>query len=520
MENKLDTSEADTRAIVRELFAKNQSRFPKEGEPPVRSNRFIGMHILEEGLMQARKEKDVEKEKIFEKELKDEYSIRFGHNIEEVENYLKALIDGNPEERKKIELKKAASSEEVKRFEWAAEEYYEAREYKKSAEAWVKAAHNLGSSYLFIFAAKCLMEGGVKKEEAYGMMAEELRKFIKQREEKEGWWYHRDEAYTNFGEVLHQAGDREAALEAFGKIGGGDYHGLESAIHYLVRIEDWKRAVQYQKKLISSGNAHREFDNLRLAEYCKRAGLKRDEAEALWKAGRYLDGARIAYEITNDRGMFYRAAKGYLHQRSSRDFDFFDGVWKHVEHVLMSEEKNDEDRLNMVHKVFVVLHSAYSLPAPPEPDKSILSLNREEHGKLVQEKYNEFAKKLKVTKSAAVPALLSEFGLVISMEHAILYGLETMKVKDILRSAFGKITRKRPLEVSIHPELREIWQKAIESEKSIIGYDPVEMAGRSFEEGEYYKEAKERYLKASLLTDTARMDKLIKEGKSQTPPKV
>lgn len=499
---------------LKELFARHGSRLHKENEPGAQSNEFISHKILEEELMRVRNV-DAEKTKIIEKELIAAYNRR-GYSEADVEKLLKAQSEGNNDEYRQIVLKHAKDFEGHQKFVWAAEEYFEAGDFKKAAEIWAQAGREgVCDGKEFLYAAECLIKTGIESKEAYRQMAEEARKLIAEKKKEYGWST-RDLAHDTLGMCLHYAGDKEGALEAFGKIGSDPYDNLKSKINYLVWIEDWEGAVKLEKELLSLDGGPNSYYHLeRIVEYSKKAGMRSEGAKALWRLGRFMDAARIVYDITKNKTIFFDAAQAYSKRGSPLEAEFFRYVLKDAREGILYRISKGEKGLEQLNKTIGLIHAAYELPVPPI-NKGVLSLSETENRRLANELYKEFLQKKKKTKKRGLPKLLSEFILYRALEHALAGGSKSYRMEEALKGGFAGMPWKRPVISSLPPELKKIWQDNLDEDTC----DNVLMAAKAFEEGGYYKEAKGSYLKASLLGDAARMEKLIEEGKVQSSPKV
>lgn len=481
----------------------------KRDEFSFRRDEYILIESIEkEYLKSAQPERDH-----FEEILRGKYWSR-DFEKEDIENYLTALSNDNTDERKRILLKTAAKFEKAGRLVWAAEEYFEAGEMKKAIEVLIKRGHEPSSEgEEFLWAADCLIQGGTDKKQAHLSMSEEFKKMMAEKRAQEHSW---TRIYNNFGECLHRAGEKEEALKAFmqGQFRKDDK--LEAGRDYLARIEEWERAAEFQKKLIDKNYyGYWRDDNLKLAEYYHKAGLKKEEAQALWQAGNYLEAARIASEITKNKKYFLKAAEQYSKIRPRKQAYFVNKVWNWFDEGCLnvcydsSIEENKKEQLNRIHELLTSVFSAYSLPLPPkissEPGET-----KESHKEIATKLYDEFQEKKKTAKQAQIRTILSSFSFIEALEHAILADISLYKFKDFFREAFKGTTCPRPIESNLTPEAKKLWEEAAKEEINMLGYDPVEMAGRAYEEGGYYKQAKERYLKAGLLDDAERMETKVK----------
>jgi tetratricopeptide (TPR) repeat protein len=280
-----------------------------------------------------------------------------------------------------------------------------------------------------------------------------------------------------------------------------------------VWIEDWEGAVKLQKELLSIDGMNIYYHLECMVEYSKKAGMREIEATSLWRLGRFLEAAKIVYDIKKDKKIFFDAAQVYLKRGGPLEAEFFRDVWRHASTEISYKMPKGKEGLEQFNKTVKLIHAAYELPIPAI-NKGVLSLNETENKRRANEFYKEFVQKKKKTKKRDLPKLL--FTLYRALEHALGGGAESYRIKEALKEGFVGMPRKRPYILSLPPELKEIWQHNLENDT----VDNVLMAAKTFEEGGYYKEAKESYLKASLPEDATRMDKLIEDSKTQDPPKV
>jgi hypothetical protein len=116
---------------------------------------------------------------------------------------------------------------------------------------------------------------------------------------------------------------------------------------------------------------------------------------------------------------------------------------------------------------------------------------------------------LKPSKKVDIRELLFEPLLAKTFYHAALAGVKDYEINRLIRWAFVGMPRRRPVESTLTPALLKMWQGVASSNS----FDPIEAAGRAYEEGKYYKEAREKYLRANLFDDIKRMDALIASEK-------
>ncbi len=212
------------------------------------------------------------------------------------------------------------------------------------------------------------------------------------------------------------------------------------------------------------------------------------------------------FEIKKDKRYFLEAGKAYDSIGSQRVGYFRTEVWNWLKRSCDYIYYHHINKIEKVHQLFTCLYSAYSLPLPQkissEPKETV-----ENHRKTATKLYDEFQKKRQsVKKDVQIKNLLSDNNFVLALEHAALGNIEIYRLKDILEAAFKGISCPRPIESNLTPEMQKLWEKTKEKEVISIGYDPIEMAGRAYEEGGYYQEAKTRYLKINLLNDAKRME--------------
>lgn len=475
----------------------------------LRSERYHSIQTQEEELLALIKQKG-KGVKFLQEQLMGAYRAR-GMNREEVLDFLGALLEKNNERRQEVLLGLAGRFETAGQFAWAAQEYFEAKDFNKAAAMWINSGR-IGPARNFLFAAECLIKTGQEKEEAYGVMAEEAKEYINRTREEHGYGYRlgKTESYGVLGECLHAAGDTQGALIAFKKTAGDDqFEQLRVEASYLETIGDWQGAFRAMKELIDEFESD-NYENL--ARLANKAGLRKEEVKALWRGGRYLESARMVAQETGNKEIFKEAAKLYDKQGSIRTRDFFYNVWKETRSYLFRKFLNPdtppEETYQKTLDLIEFVYSAYSL-TPPVVEQINLSLTTLEHQKKADELYREFSERKKTTKKKDLPNLFLEPTFAKMVVHAALGRLSFYKLGDVLRWGFVGMAFKRPIESSLSPELQEIWGKAKEREKWVVGGDSVEMAARVYEEGGYFKEAKARYLKANLFDDAKRMEELI-----------
>jgi len=502
--------------LIHQLRENYKSSFENKGGLSFRSENYILTGIIEKELVNSKKLNGTEKAGLLEELLRERCQYRGFENQEEIDNYIEAVSNGDSNERQRILLKAAEKFEKAERLVYAAEEYFEAGKFKKAAEVLVKSGHQDLYSGEFLMAAYCLVKAGVKKEKAYSKMSEEIRKMITIKKEKYGRSLARD--YYNLGECLHNAGKREDALRAFMDAELEKYDKLQVGKNYLASIGEFERAAKFQKKLIEEENLRPRDCYLELAEYYNKAGLKREEADALWKARNFLEAARIAFEITKNKEVFLKAAGAYRSIRPERQSRFVDNIWgwfgRSCQNMYdyfrdKSIKESGEERLDKIHDLLVSFCSAYSLPIPQKISYEVKETVKS-HKEIADKLYKEFQEKRRSAKGVQLKNLLSDSSLVKAIEYAVLGGFYVYEVEDIFERAFKGFSCPRPFESKLTSEVKKLWQEAGEWEIRWIGYNPIEMAARAYEEGGYYKEARERYLKASLQDDARRMEKLIK----------
>jgi hypothetical protein len=357
---------------------------------------------------------------------------------------------------------------------------------------------------------------------------------------------------------LYYAGKKEEAIKAFKTVTENSAaYEMVNAVYFLEDQNDIAGAIELQKMIADYDNNETEW--LRLADLHSKIGNKKEQSNAMWMAGKRIEAARLAYSISQNKEVFLHAAEAYSRMRSHREPEFFTRVWSKVEFWTLSEPDphNDPDphamydkkmfekkqtalnekRLNSLHELFTFVYLAHSLPAPAGPDKSMLSLSKEECKKIANAMWEEFGKRKNPGKKRRVEqseqqskkiesaeeiesageetpkkmpkvdlkALLSEPLLAKTFYHAALAGVRDYDINRLIRWAFTDMTRRRPVESALTPALLKMWQDVVRSNS----FDPVEAAGRAYEEGCYFKEAREKYLKANLFDDIKRMDVLI-----------
>ncbi len=225
--------------------------------------------------------------------LRDEYWSR-GFEKEDIENYLVALSNNDPNGRKKVFMKVADKFEQAGRLIYAAENYFEAGKTEKTAELLIKEGNqSFSGGKEFLWAADCLVQGGVNEQQAYLRMSEELKRMIDIKERKRESTSTLYNYYGYLGECLHRAGQKEEALKAFINSEHEKSDKLRAGKNYCVRIEDWLGAAKFQKEMVDHHYYDAHDNYLELAEYYHKAGLKKEEAKTLWDARDYLDAAKV-----------------------------------------------------------------------------------------------------------------------------------------------------------------------------------------------------------------------------------
>lgn len=471
-------------------------------------DRYRWAHKCEEELLALIEQKG-ERGDVLKDQLRKAYKMR-GMSNEEADDYLRALWEKNNERRQEILLGLAGRFETAGRFEWAAQEYFEAKDFNKAAAMWINSGR-IGPAKNFLFAAECLIKIGQGKEEAYRAMADEVKEYINRKNgEFPDYWFGMTESYEVLGECLHAAGDTKCALIAFKKTADDNQSDqLNIEVSYLETIGDWQGAFRVMKKLIDDFESG---DYARLAGLANKAGLRREEAKALWRGGRYLESARIVAQVAGDKEIFYKAAKLYDKQGSKRTLEFFYGVWREIRSYSFRKvpqpTETPEEVFQKTLGLIEFVYLAYGL-TPPGVDKENLSATTTEHREKANELYREFSERKKATKKKDLSNLLLEPIFAKMVVHATLGKVDYANLADVLRWGFVGMAFKRPIESSLSPELRVIWEKAKEYEKWFMEGDSVEMAARAYEEGGYFKEARARYLKANLFDDAKRMEEFI-----------
>jgi len=508
-----------SKEIITQVMEKYNISSSQENRSSFRSRDYLLTEALENEFLKSNEKNDLEKTRSFEEILRARYQQR-GFEKEDIETYLRALSNGDFDERKKIILKTAVEFERNGKFLFAAEEYFEAGEKKKAAEVLIKGGRKFWSDgNPFVLAAMCLVESGADKEKAYLEMSEELKKLINMRKKKSDCMGGSlTQVYIYLGDCLHEADKKDEALKAYMDAESGDeYEKLKVARDYLTSIGEWKRAAEFKKKLIDYNYDNWPKDYFELAEYYRKAGMKKEEAEALWSGGDFLGGAQIAFELTKNKKYFLKAAEAYRSIRPERLRNFRENIWDYFDdkcykmHFDESIKRDKMKMLNRFHELFVFVYSAYSLPLPKKISYTITD-TIESHKKIAEEAFDKFKKERETVKGVQLKNLLSDSTLVQLLERGILGGASYYDIEEIFKYSFKGFSCPKPVKSNLIPDVQKLWEEAIKEEKEDLGYDPVEMAGRAYEKAGHYKEARERYLKAGFLSDAKRMEELVKNN--------
>lgn len=484
-----------------------------------------------------------------------------GFSDEDSTMYMNSLFELKGDECRRIVLKIAKRLEQEEHYETASQLYLEANEFTKSAELMLKASWLFsGTNHheeKFLAATEVLIQGGENKANAYGKMAQivmkEIRRDAKEVNkeihgaEKDGGTYTgygcNSDLFYVFGECLYHSGKKDESMIPFKEMGNHTPYDMRPAVSFLEEQNDLLRALEIQK-LVAEANPYDDA-YVHLADLHSRLGQKKEQANALWMAGKKMEAARLAYSITRDRSFFLKAAEYYNKKKSGRERTFFDNVWGLSQFWELSKKGNSWElpdpnsitekkrKMEALHNLFSFVCIAYSLPVPPKIDELVFAMSRGDHRQKAKELGMEFKRRKELTKSTKrsiksadnaprlpgmkiprkrkedLTQLLSEPILFHALSHACLAGEQDYDIRVILRSAFLGLPRKRPVESTLPPKLLEMWRAAVTLDQP----DPVEMAGRAYEEGEYYKEAHERYLKANLFEDAKRMEQLMRFSK-------
>jgi tetratricopeptide (TPR) repeat protein len=587
MTNSVEKNEAEI-AFEKKVYERSKAILEKTGFPKLHHYESALRNVLAEEILildPSSKERKVAENLLMRGCL---YS---GFGEDESKEYIAALCQMKGEECKRIVLQCAEKFEKAQSYRHASHMYLEAGEFRKAAGLLLALVAERGTNEggdEFLVVAEMLIQGGEERTKAYADMAENVKRLIRgeqkeisleiKKAEKDGCCYtgefdSRPDLYITLGQCLYYAGNKEEAMKAFKEVSvNSPAYEMTGAVYFLEDQNDIAGAIEIQKIIADYDNNETEW--MKLADLHSKLGQTKEQANAMWMAGKRIEAARLAYSITQDKTCFLKAAEAYSRMRSYREPEFFTRVWSKAEYWRLSEPDphNDPDphamhdkktferkqkalnekRLESLHELFTFVYLAHSLPAPAGPDKSMLSLSKEECKKTAGALWEEFgkrkgkdpvkkrttqlAKKMQSIKAAEseqqskqkqpeqkqsespgsetarkkapktdLKALLSEPLLAKAFYHAVLAGVADYEINRLIRWAFIGMPRKRPVESTLTPALLKMWRGVVGSNS----FDPVEAAGRAYEEGGYFKEAQEKYLKANLSDDAKRMDALI-----------
>lgn len=464
-----------------------------------RNKEYIYTKILEE---ECSNEKSEEK-KISEDELKTILESR-GLEENEIGRYLEALEKNNPIKKDNVILNAARRLEYSGEYIRAAEEYFELGDYDKVLSVLLKGGHkSLNDGKEFMLALDLLIELGGEEKESALKISEEIKAMIDQREEDEGWWDGIYNSYRYLGQCLHLGEKNDEAFEAFKSIS------LEEGKQYLISIGEWEKVAYLQKKIINREGLAMRNRYLDLAEYYRKAGMKKEEGDALWQAGSFYESAKTHSDLTGDQSKFFKAIGEYSNIRENTQKDFLKDIWQYFNTEILevfSENSYKEEQLVKLNNLLKVVYSAYGLSLP---DKMETDVNKSTnfHRKKVQEFLDDFALKKKNIKSKdAYFNFLSNSYFSKILEHAVLGKVSVSKVCEITKRAFNNVKYSHINGNNLAPKAQEFWTALYNEEIDMIGTDLLETCALCYEAIGNYEQAKDLYLQANLPEEAKRLE--------------